>query len=93
MSCQGECGDGWIVLEEECDDNNSVGDDGCSSECKVEEHFECVDEPSVCEFMGIITIDGLIAERDGCNSLKIVFRIEPAIPLLQEADLTSLVSI
>ena len=42
------CGDGWIVLNEDCDDNNSQSDDGCSSECEIEEYFECIGEPSVC---------------------------------------------
>ena len=59
----------------------------------MEEHFECTDEPSVCEFMGVLAYDELIAERDGCNSLVVTFMIQPAIPLLHEANLTSLVSI
>ncbi|KAJ7993848.1 hypothetical protein DPEC_G00258960 [Dallia pectoralis] len=46
------CGDGNIQkhLGEECDDLNSVNRDGCSSQCKMEPFFNCVDEPSLCYF-------------------------------------------
>lgn len=36
------CGDGIFVEEfEECDDGNVDGRDGCSSECRIENGFEC----------------------------------------------------
>ena len=93
-SCSSECGDGWVVLEEECDDNNTEPDDGCSADCRVEPHFECVDEPSDCSFIGILSSTDLLAERDGCNNLTLSFTIQPAIPLLHQHDnLTALVSI
>ncbi|XP_023666885.1 pappalysin-1-like isoform X2 [Paramormyrops kingsleyae] len=46
------CGDGVIqrFLGEECDDRNPVNGDGCSSRCKKEPFFNCVDEPSLCYF-------------------------------------------
>ncbi|XP_028851708.1 pregnancy-associated plasma protein A, pappalysin 1b [Denticeps clupeoides] len=46
------CGDGQIqnYLGEECDDMNSSNGDGCSSQCKKEPLFNCVDEPSLCYF-------------------------------------------
>ncbi|XP_030647527.1 pregnancy-associated plasma protein A, pappalysin 1b [Chanos chanos] len=46
------CGDGRIqkYLGEECDDMNSANGDGCSSQCKKEPLFNCVDEPSLCYF-------------------------------------------
>lgn len=31
------CGDGVIVGEKECDDGNNASEDGCSSECKIED--------------------------------------------------------
>ena len=43
--------------------------------------------------MGTLTYNELVAERDGCNNLTVVFMIEPAIPLLHEANLSNLVSI
>ena len=38
--CQ-KCGNGKREGTEECDDQNKDDLDGCSSECKVEEGFEC----------------------------------------------------
>ncbi|XP_062399782.1 pregnancy-associated plasma protein A, pappalysin 1b [Sardina pilchardus] len=44
------CGDGRIQrhIGEQCDDMNSADGDGCSSECKKEPLFNCVEEPSLC---------------------------------------------
>jgi cysteine-rich repeat protein len=38
------CGDGYVFGEEECDDNNLINGDGCSSTCKLEscDDVECV---------------------------------------------------
>jgi cysteine-rich repeat protein len=38
------------MKDEECDDNNTIDKDGCSSSCKVEEYFECdtIVMPSKC---------------------------------------------
>ncbi|XP_051893074.1 pregnancy-associated plasma protein A, pappalysin 1a isoform X3 [Pristis pectinata] len=46
------CGDGLIQrhLGEECDDKNKMNGDGCSSLCRQEPSFNCVDEPSRCYF-------------------------------------------
>uniref|UniRef100_A0A8C9RP30 Pregnancy-associated plasma protein A, pappalysin 1b n=1 Tax=Scleropages formosus TaxID=113540 RepID=A0A8C9RP30_SCLFO len=46
------CGDGHIQKSqgEQCDDMNSANGDGCSSRCKKEPFFNCVDEPSICYF-------------------------------------------
>ncbi|MEQ2297588.1 hypothetical protein AMECASPLE_036149, partial [Ameca splendens] len=46
------CGDGHIQSSkgEECDDMNSVNGDGCSSQCKEEPFFNCVEEPSMCYY-------------------------------------------
>nr|XP_046226088.1 pappalysin-1-like isoform X1 [Oncorhynchus gorbuscha] len=46
------CGDGRIqrAQGEECDDMNSMNGDGCSSQCKKEPFFNCVEEPSMCYF-------------------------------------------
>uniref|UniRef100_A0A672GDX1 Pappalysin-1 n=1 Tax=Salarias fasciatus TaxID=181472 RepID=A0A672GDX1_SALFA len=35
---------------EECDDMNSINGDGCSSQCKKEAFFNCVEEPSMCYY-------------------------------------------
>ncbi|XP_072421590.1 pappalysin-1-like isoform X5 [Chiloscyllium punctatum] len=39
-----------MSLGEECDDSNKINDDGCSSLCRQEPSFNCVDEPSRCYF-------------------------------------------
>ncbi|XP_026881426.2 pregnancy-associated plasma protein A, pappalysin 1a [Electrophorus electricus] len=46
------CGDGVIQRShgEQCDDMNSLNGDGCSSQCKKEAFFNCVDEPSMCYY-------------------------------------------
>ncbi|XP_063051363.1 pregnancy-associated plasma protein A, pappalysin 1b [Engraulis encrasicolus] len=46
------CGDGRVQrhVGEQCDDMNTADGDGCSSECKKEPLFNCVDEPSLCYF-------------------------------------------
>ncbi|XP_056603115.1 pregnancy-associated plasma protein A, pappalysin 1a isoform X2 [Triplophysa dalaica] len=46
------CGDGLIQRShgEDCDDMNSINGDGCSSHCKKEPFFNCIDEPSMCYY-------------------------------------------
>lgn len=45
--CRPICGDGitmWMLnnnVKEECDDGNMISGDGCSSNCKIEEGFDC----------------------------------------------------
>ncbi|MFC1648819.1 PA14 domain-containing protein [Nanoarchaeota archaeon] len=42
---QGEaiCGDGLLDSEEECDDGNNDDNDGCDSECSLEDELDCED--------------------------------------------------
>ena len=41
--CLTECGDGILVsILEECDDENSNDSDGCSSQCKIEQFYNCI---------------------------------------------------
>jgi cysteine-rich repeat protein len=44
----GECGDGVVDDDENCDDGDDVPGDGCDDECQIESGFECAGEPSVC---------------------------------------------
>ena len=39
--CVISCGDGIILGNEECDDNNDVNGDGCSSTCLEELGYQC----------------------------------------------------
>lgn len=36
------CGDGYVLTTEGCDDGNTVSGDGCTSTCKVEEDWLCI---------------------------------------------------
>ena len=56
-SCSAVCGDGYVRLDEQCDDGNVVGGDGCSSICELE----------VCNW----TVGVRNVERTGCNALKV----------------------
>ena len=58
------CGDGIITGDQECDDGNIRNGDGCSSECQIEEGWECSGEPSVCN---PICGDGLIYGDEECD--------------------------
>jgi len=50
-ACVGVCGDGLRRgYGEECDDNNTISGDGCSSTCKLEQGFRCEGiNPDICE--------------------------------------------
>lgn len=42
--CQAKCGDLITLKEfEECDDGNTLDSDGCSSTCKIEKRFNCLE--------------------------------------------------
>lgn len=51
--CKEICGDG-ILFTLECDDGNLLNGDGCSSECRVETNYTCVNgsstSPSLCSY-------------------------------------------
>ncbi|MGI9432355.1 MAG: DUF4215 domain-containing protein, partial [Myxococcota bacterium] len=55
------CGDGLIQVGEDCDDSNSVGDDGCSAACRFEYCGDgVVQSGEACD-------DGDTASGDGCS--------------------------
>ncbi|MBA7689998.1 hypothetical protein ES703_98517 [subsurface metagenome] len=56
------CGNGSIEGSEECDDNNTISGDGCSSTCSIEGGWECTGEPSVCTEIG-----GSCLTSDNCT--------------------------
>lgn len=43
-NCVALCGDGMLVMDEQCDDGNLQSLDGCNSRCRVEDGFECKTE-------------------------------------------------
>lgn len=71
-----ECGHGTPNFGKQCDDNNSVDGDGCSSTCQAEHGFNCdgISCVSVCGDKKIAAgreycDDGDIVNGDGCSSL------------------------
>jgi cysteine-rich repeat protein len=43
-----DCGDGFVCEDEECDDANTSGQDGCTSNCNVANGWTCSGAPSQC---------------------------------------------
>src|SRR5690348_12506921 len=42
------CGNRKLDPNEQCDDGNTIGTDGCSGTCKIEAGYTCIGQPSVC---------------------------------------------
>lgn len=74
------CGDGVKQGSETCDDGNSISNDGCANNCRLEQGWTCTGAPSVCTFdcgNGMVTgtetcDDGNMTSGDGCSSLCII---------------------
>jgi fibro-slime domain-containing protein len=74
----GICGDGKMQRNEGCDDGNTVGEDGCSRICQVENNYECPNEGQPCVSIakcgnGKLTSnetcdDGNTLDDDGCSA-------------------------
>lgn len=60
------CGNGVVDIEEDCDDNNTAGDDGCSASCIVEQGYACSGIPSICCTDN--DADGVCDSIDSCNN-------------------------
>ena len=67
------CGDGLIEGAEQCDDNDVVSGDGCSSSCQVESGWTCVGQPSVCSVISpAVCGDGLIEGAEQCDDNNLI---------------------
>lgn len=67
------CGNGQIDVREQCDDGNSVGGDGCSTVCRLEDGWSCESTPSVCteNDIGDSTCgDGIVEGIEGCDDFN-----------------------
>lgn len=60
----GACGDGVVDEGEGCDDGNTGDDDGCSSDCAVEEGWTCAVPPIGCT---TVCGDGFVVGDEGCD--------------------------
>ena len=58
------CGDGILEAPETCDDEGTVGGDGCSSLCSIEPGYTCSGQPSSCD---AICGDGLVRGGEACD--------------------------
>ncbi|MFH2010067.1 MAG: right-handed parallel beta-helix repeat-containing protein [bacterium] len=68
------CGNGTIESSEECDDGDTGNGDGCSSICRIEEHWQCSGEPSLCECIDFY-------HGDNCQLCTVFVNNDPSIPL------------
>jgi cysteine-rich repeat protein len=65
------CGDGKLDLDEECDDGNPVGGDGCSPTCKIESGFTCTTttaQSTAATICQPVCGDGIVAGAEECDS-------------------------
>lgn len=55
------CGDGVILMLEQCDDGNTISGDGCSSDCVPEANFTCAvpsgQTASICSYNQPMTLN------------------------------------
>jgi fibro-slime domain-containing protein len=58
------CGNGMHDADEECDDGNTVGGDGCSAACRVEEGWTC---PQTGPCTQIVCGDGILTNEKQCD--------------------------
>ena len=42
------CGDGLLMEDEQCDDDENVDGDGCSATCMLEPGWQCQGQPTTC---------------------------------------------
>ena len=66
------CGDGLRLGSEECDDDNTISGDGCSSECTVEDGFVCL---GGCSHTGDVFVKYGECRRDSCLALPCGFHL------------------
>jgi fibro-slime domain-containing protein len=72
------CGNGFVDLNEQCDDGNSESGDGCSRICQIENNYDCSKPGQVCVNLakcgnGVLTSDetcddGNTTSGDGCSA-------------------------
>jgi cysteine-rich repeat protein len=72
---RGFCGDSRINGEEECDDGDAFGGDGCGETCLIEFGFSCdAAEPTNCQATGSFCSDATLADSQctcGCNAVDV----------------------
>jgi cysteine-rich repeat protein len=75
------CGNGDVELDEDCDDGNMIGGDGCSTSCTFEECGDAVVDAAAGEECD----DGNVLAGDGCSPSCVFERCGNGITDLNEA--------
>ncbi len=60
------CGNGVLDANEQCDDGNTVGGDGCSKTCQVEDGYTCPTPGKPC-IKSAICGDGILTSPEVCD--------------------------
>ena len=60
------CGNGLLETGEKCDDHNTVGGDGCTPLCQVENGWLCPNVGKAC-LLNVFCGDGLLALTEACD--------------------------
>jgi cysteine-rich repeat protein len=94
-NCQPICGDGIVLMVENCDDGNLINGDGCSSSCTTETNFECSNaplKPSLCSLLFFtITLDSIIKDENK-NSVAVIYQLSPStLPGYQSANWSQII--
>lgn len=81
-ACVAICGDGIIVyLAEECDDNNTANDDGCSSACTVRYGFTCSNTSNTssnCSLASLTLGPVCTVKTDAANQFTLTLQLTPS---------------
>jgi len=65
--CEILCGDSVVIFPEQCDDGNTKDGDGCSSKCKVESGYHCVDKDNCVKVEKNVCGDGVTHSPETCD--------------------------
>jgi hypothetical protein len=80
-----------------CDDGNTISGDGCSSTCKIERHYACINggptSPSQCIYTGTVSVE-LVGIRKVYTQNTGIFNysVTPSIDSLFQGSYSSLFS-
>ena len=94
LRCQDICGDGDLK-DDQCDDSNTVSNDGCSSTCTIEPYFTCTPTPpasgpSLCYYDGELVITlRRIEKTPGQNQATFFYDLSPWVELMSLLDLVN----
>ena len=94
-SCQPNCGDGYVLKVEGCDDGNTVNGDGCSS-CTVDQDWVCVGklaQGSTCKINSTVKLSYMGAIRETSSNRGIFyFSLKPVFSKSAAINYSSLLS-